>query len=203
MNTLATVFVVDDDAAVRKSLRMMLKAAGHVVETFSSANEFLAIFNPEIEGCIILDVTMPGMDGPTLQEELNTRGSRLPIIFLTGQGTIPLTVHTLKAGAMDFLTKPVQGKELLACVKQALDKSAQLQNQAHEAKSRAAKLDELTPREKEVMMLVIEGHTSKQIAQRLGISYRTVEVYRTHVMEKTGSENILDLARIASFQAPH
>jgi FixJ family two-component response regulator len=107
MNITSNVFVVDDDAAIRKSLRMMLNVAGCNVTTFSSANEFLAICNPETEGCIILDVNMPGMNGPALQEELNRRGTHLPIIFLTGQGTIPLSVRTLKAGAMDFLTKPV------------------------------------------------------------------------------------------------
>ena len=194
------VFVVDDDAAVRDSLRMMLKAAGCTVATFAGADEFLSAYNSETVGCIVLDINMPGMNGSALQEELNRRGSRLPIIFLTGQGSIPLSVRSLKLGAMDFLTKPVDGTELLACVTQALDKCLQLQKQAHESQSRASRLAILTEREREVMMLVIDGLTSKEIAQRLGINFRTVENHRAHVMLKTGSSNLLELARIATEQ---
>ncbi|MES1981880.1 MAG: response regulator [Pseudomonadota bacterium] len=194
------VFVVDDDAAVRDSLRMMLKAAGYTAATFSGADEFLAACNSEATGCIILDVNMPGMDGPSLQEELNRRGLRLPIIFLTGQGSIPLSVRTMKAGAMDFFTKPVDGTELLACVKQALDKSLQLGRQARNAQSIAARLATLTKREKEVMMLIIAGLTNKEVAKRLSISFRTVENHRAQIMQKTGSSNTLELARIASSQ---
>jgi FixJ family two-component response regulator len=202
MNTISNVFVVDDDAAVRDSLRMMLKAAGCTVATFASADEFLIICTPETEGCIILDVNMPGMDGPALQEELNRRGTRLPIIFLTGQGSIPLSVRALKAGAMDFLTKPVDGTELLACVKQALDKCSQLHEQLLESESITARLENLTKREKEVMMLIIDGFTSKEIGALLGISFRTIENHRAQVMQKTGASNLLELARIAAYQAP-
>ena len=202
MTSISNVFVVDDDAAVRDSLRLMLKVSGFTVSTFSNAEEFLAVCNPETKGCIILDVNMPGMDGPGLQVELNRRGSRLPIIFLTGQGSIQLSVRTIKAGAMDFLTKPVDGKELLACVKQALDTCTLLQEQAQETQSMAARLATLTEREKEVMMLVVEGLTSKEIAERIGISYRTVENHRARVMNKTGSSNMLELARIATVQTP-
>ena len=194
------VFVVDDDAAVRDSLRMMLKAAGYAVATFASADEFLNICNRETEGCLILDVTMPGMDGPALQDELNRREFRLPIIFLTGQGSIPLSVRSIKAGAMDFLTKPVNGTELMACVEQALSKCSQLHEQLVESQSMSERLANLTVREKEVMMLVIEGLTSKEIAERLGISFRTVEVYRARIMQKSGSSNLLDLARLAKYQ---
>lgn len=202
MNTISNVFVIDDDSAVRDSLRMLLKAAGYTVATFSNADNFLAICNPETEGCIILDVNMLGMDGPALQEELHRRGSRLPIIFLTGHGSIPLSVRALKAGALDFLTKPVDGTELLACVKQALDGYAQWREQAHVSQSVVARLATLTEREKEVMMLVVEGRTSKDIAQRLDISSRTVENHRARIMQKTGVANILELARIAALQSP-
>jgi FixJ family two-component response regulator len=202
MNNIANVFVVDDDEAVRDSLRMMLKAAGRSVATFQSAEEFLAICNSETLGCIILDVNMPGMDGPGLQAELNRRGLLLPIIFLTGQGSIPLSVRTMKAGAMDFLTKPVDGKELMDCVKQALDKCAQLQLQAQNNQSHSAILATLTEREREVMRLVVEGLTSKEIGECLHISFRTVENHRAQVMQKTGAANLLELARMVANLTP-
>jgi len=201
MNNISNVFVVDDDAAVRDSLRMLLKTAGYTAATFASADEFLTICNSEIDGCLILDVNMPDMDGPALQEELNRRRLQLPIIFLTGQGSIPLSVRTLKAGAMDFLTKPVEGRQLLACVAEALNKCAQLRMQKQESRSTAALLENVTSREKEVMLLVIQGLTSKEIAEKLSISYRTVENYRANIKQKTGSKNIIDLARIASVKA--
>lgn len=198
MTNINNVFVVDDDEAVRKSLRMLLKTEGYNVATFSGADEFLTMCNQETTGCIILDVNMPDMDGPALQEELNRRGSRLPIIFLTGQGSIPITVRTLKAGAMDFLTKPVDGTELLACVKRALEKCAELHIQAADSQSKAARMATLTDREKEIMSLVIEGLANKEIAQRLGISFRTVENHRAHLMEKTGASNLSELISFGS-----
>ncbi len=202
MSDHATVFIVDDDAAVRDSLRMMMKAAGYAVATFPCANDFLDVCTPETQGCIILDVNMPNMDGPTLQAELTHRGFRLPIIFLTGQGTIPLSVRTLKAGALDFLTKPVAGSVLLARVQEALEQCSIQQKQANVSKYIAARLAMLTDREREVMMLAVAGHTSKEIAVRLNISYRTVEIHRAHVMQKTGASNLLELARIAALQPP-
>jgi len=198
MTKIYNVFIVDDDEAVRDSLRMMLKAAGCNVTVFSSADEFLSVCKDNTLGCLILDVNMPGMNGPALQEELNRRGSRLPIIFLTGQGSIPLSVRTLKAGAMDFLTKPVDGTELLNCVKLALDKCVELQEQAFESQFIAKRLAALTGREKEVMTLIIKGLTSKEVAVRLGISFRTVENHRAQVMQKTGASNMLELAHLVS-----
>jgi FixJ family two-component response regulator len=198
MSDISKVFVVDDDASVRDSLRMLLEVSGYEVAAFPSAEDFLDICTPDTEGCIILDVNMPDMDGPTLQEELLRRGLRLPIIFLTGHGTIPLTVRTLKSGAVDFLTKPVPGSVLLARVKEALQQCSVLQNQAKVARSVASRLAMLTEREREVMMLAVAGHTSKEIAQRLDISFRTVEIHRAHVMQKTGASNMLELARIAT-----
>ena len=201
MSYFGYVFVVDDDAVVLDSLRMLLEAAGYAVATFHGAEDFLEICTPETHGCIILDVSMPDMDGPALQEELTRRGLQLPIIFLSGHGTIPLTVRTLKAGAMDFLTKPVKGAVLLARVQEAMEQCSNLQKQARAAESIAARLAMLTEREIEVMKLAVAGHTSKEIAQRLGISYRTVEIHRAHVMQKTGASNMLELARITSNQA--
>lgn len=198
----ATVFIVDDDEAVRDSLRMMIKAAGHSAATFSCANDFLDVCTPETQGCIILDVNMPNMDGPALQEELTRREMRLPIIFLSGQGTIPLSVRTIKAGAVDFLTKPVEGAVLLARVQEALEQCSIQQKQANASQSIVARLAMLTEREREVMMLAVAGHTSKEIALRLDISYRTVEIHRARVMQKSGASNMMELARIAALQSP-
>ena len=197
MIDLAKVFVVDDDAAVRDSLRIMLKVAGYAVATFSSAEDFLVICNSETEGCIILDVDMPEMDGLQLQEALNKRGVRLPVIFLTGQGSIPLSVRAIKAGAMDFLTKPVDAAVLLARVKEAFEQRERLQEQANLPQSMSSKVANLTEREKEIMMLIIDGHTCKEIAERLGISIRTAEAHRAHVMHKTESSNLQELVRLA------
>jgi two-component system response regulator FixJ len=192
------IYVVDDDAAVRDSLRMLLKADGHEVTTYASAEEFLDACKQGIQGCAILDIKMPGMDGQALQAEMLRRGLRLPVIFLSGQGTIPVTVRTIKAGAVDFLTKPVDGAELLSSVREALkqDMSAQGQDASRQAVS--PRLSALTAREREIMLLTIEGQTSKEIAQQLSISYRTVESHRAHILRKTGASNLIELARIAS-----
>lgn len=198
MSFFGYVFIVDDDAVVLDSLRMLLEAAGYAVATFHGAEDFLEICTPDTHGCIILDVNMPDMDGPALQEELNRRGLQLPVIFLSGHGTIPLTVRALKAGAMDFLTKPVKGSDLLARVQEAMHQCSVRQKQAKEVQSVASRLAMLTERENEVLKLAVEGQTSKEIAQRLGISYRTVEIHRAHVMQKTGASNMLELARITT-----
>jgi len=199
----STVYVVDDDAAVRDALSMLLEVAGHAVTTFGSALEFLDGFMPDTPGCLILDVDMPGMDGPALQQELSRRGVQLPVIFLSGKGTIPVTVRTIKSGAMDFLTKPVDRKVLLISVQKALERSLLLQKQAETFQSIALRLAALTEREREVMKLAVAGQTNKEIGQRLGISYRTVEIHRTHVMHKTGATNLLELARIADTFESH
>jgi FixJ family two-component response regulator len=201
MSDISKVFIVDDDASVRDSISMLLEAAGYGVATFSSAHEFLAVCTHDTQGCIILDVNMPDMDGPALQEELTRRGLRMPVIFLSGQGTIPITVRTLKAGAMDFLTKPVKGTVLLARVQEALEQCSILQKKADTSNSIDARLALLTEREREVLNLAVLGHTSKEIAQRLSISYRTVEIHRAHVMQKTGASNMLELARMTTHQA--
>ncbi len=198
MSTSETIYIVDDDAAVRDSLRMLLKADGHEVQAYANAEAFLAAYDQDARGCLILDIKMPGMDGQALQAELNRRGMRLPIIFLSGQGTIPVTVRTIKAGAVDFLTKPVDGAELLSSVRAALKLSSA--QQSHEASRQAIspRLLSLTAREREIMLLTIEGQTSKEIARQLSISYRTVESHRAHILRKTGASNLIELAHIAS-----
>jgi FixJ family two-component response regulator len=196
MSDHAKIFIVDDDAGVRDALTMLLEAAGYTVEAFQCAAEFLDNYTPRAQCCLILDVHMPDMDGPTLQEELIRRGLRLPVIFLSGHGTIPITVRTIKAGAMDFLTKPVDGSVLLAHVKKALEQGMLLKKQIDSHQSASSRLETLTAREREVLMLAISGHASKEIAQHLGISFRTVEIHRAHVLQKTGASNLLELARI-------
>ena len=196
MNSRDKVFVVDDDEAVRNAIAMLLRSAGHEVMTFSGAESFLESCTGSYEGCLILDVSMPSMDGPALQQELSKRSIRLPILFLTGHGTIPTTVRAIKAGAMDFLLKPVDGSKLLARVEDALRQNQEARQRFMEQEDIVRRLNELTSREQEIMKGVIAGHTSKEIAQRLDISHRTVEIHRAHVMEKTGATNLADLARM-------
>jgi FixJ family two-component response regulator len=176
---------------------MLLEAADYAVEAFKCAADFLANFTHPVKGCIILDVDMPDMDGPTLHEKLVRRGLGLPVIFLSGHGTIPITVRTIKAGATDFLTKPVDGSVLLSRVKMAMEKYALLPKQLDSQHSIHARLATLTEREREVLKLAISGHASKEIAKTLAISHRTVEIHRAHILQKTGTSNILELAYIA------
>lgn len=180
------VFVVDDDDAVRAGLTAMLEAAGLAVEAYASAVDFLKAYRPGRAGCLVLDVNMPDMKGPELQVELNRRGSHLPIIFLTAHGDIPTTVKAIKAGAVDFLTKPADGAVLLDRVRAALARSTQL--------SRA--LSNLTEREHEVMLHMAAGRSSKEIARTLEISYRTVELYRSRILQKMKAHSVLELAEI-------
>ncbi len=198
MNKPINVYIVDDDDAVRDSLAMLLEAAGYAVVTFASAVEFIAYYAPGIFGCVILDVDMPGMDGLELQEKLTQCGVCIPVIFLTGHGTIPATVRAIQAGAVDFLTKPVNGSVLLACVHNALEQCTVQQEQEETYRSITSRLAKLSKREREVMALAVAGHTSKEIAQRLAISFRTVEIHRAHIMQKTGASNLLELARITT-----
>lgn len=191
-----TVFIIDDDAAVRDALTLLLEKEAIPVLSFDSAEAFLSAYQPDLLGCILLDIRMPGKSGIKLQEELNQRQSKLPIIFLTGYGNIPLTVKTLKAGAIDFLTKPVTRTKLLASIRSAfqqINQGQQTMEHHHDAVSRVAAL---TEREQEIMLLVVQGYSNKEIAQRLQISFRTVEIHRSHILHKTGAHNLLDLVRI-------
>lgn len=193
-----TVFIVDDDAAVRDSLMLMVEQEGFNVMTFSSGDSFLAAYQPECLGCAVIDIRMQGMDGMQLQEELSHRNIRLPVIFLTGHGDIPLSVKAVKAGAVDFLTKPVTRDNLLASLHSAILESEKLISQLANDQDAKTRLAELTEREREVMALAVAGSPNKEIARRLGISHRTVEIHKSKIMHKTGATNLLDLARIAS-----
>lgn len=196
MNNKATVFIVDDDPAIRDALKHMLRQDDLVVETFDSAEAFLVTCWSMLRSCVIIDIRMPSMDGMQLQAELSKRGVLLPIIFLTGHGDIPLSVRAIKAGAVDFLTKPVAGAALIASVRAALMKSETLHSQAEIIHSAATRVASLTEREKEVMVLATKGLSNKEIARHLGISHRTVEIHKARIMHKTGASTLLDLARI-------
>jgi FixJ family two-component response regulator len=191
------VFIVDDDPAVRDSLTLMIEQAGINVRSFESAEAFLSAYRPDFFGCIILDVLMPEIDGLQLQEELSLRKIVLPVIFLTGHGDIPMSVRAIKAGAVDFLTKPVTREKLLTCICSAFDVAEQRINEVSYNQDAISCLAKLTEREREVMALAVKGCSNKVIASRLGISYRTVEVHKSKITHKTGAKNLLDLARIA------
>lgn len=192
-----TVFIVDDDSAVRDSLSLMIGQENIAVEAFDNAETFLATCQADRFGCAIIDIRMPGMDGMQLQETLSARGIILPIIFLTGHGDIPMSVRAIKAGAVDFLTKPVTREKLMECVRSAIQAGEKIYAQHASNQAAMSRLKYLTGREREVMTLAVTGHPNKEIARRLGISHRTVEIHKSKIMSKTGAANLLDLARIA------
>ena len=190
-----TVYLVDDDPAIRDSLILLCEADGLAAETCASADEFLARFDPNRPGCLVLDVKMPGMSGPELHAELNRRGHHLPIIFLSAQGTIALSVQAIKEGAVDFLTKPMDSHLLLERIHGALRYDSRRFAARKDLDARCAWLASLTRREHEIMEMVIAGHSSKKIAQKIGISFRTVEIHRSHLLSKAGCDNMMVLAR--------
>ncbi len=192
------IFVVDDDASVCTGLDRLLSAAGFRVETFTSAEIFLDRPPHDGIGCIVLDIRMRGLSGTELQAKLAKRGNELPIIFLTGHGSIPLSVNALKQGAADFLTKPVDEKVLLTTIDQALTRSACLVHKRNHLEAKRELLNTLTPREKEVMGVVLTGALNKQIAARLGISEKTVKVHRSRTMEKLSVNSVAELVRFAT-----
>ena len=192
-----TIFIVDDDPAVRDSLFLLIESEGYAVKTYASAEAFLADQGQESHGCVVLDLRIPGMDGIRLQEEMARRGILLPIVFLTGYGDIPTSVKAIKAGAVDFLTKPVTGADLLRAIATALALAERKQADASRNLDASARVASLTEREQEVMKMAIEGLCNKEIAKQLGISHRTVEIHKAHVMKKAGATNLIELTRIA------
>jgi FixJ family two-component response regulator len=193
------VYLVDDDPAVRDSLSLLLEEEGFAVVAFASAEDFLAsgVPTPCSSSCCIVDIRMPGMGGMALQEALAKRGITLPVIVLTGHGTIPQSVRAIKAGAVDFLTKPVSATTLLLSVRNALQECDRLTAQVEVTTTAAARLAALTSREREVLALVVAGLPNKEVARSLGISHRTVEIHKARIMFKSGVDNVFDLARLA------
>ena len=191
-----TVFIIDDDSSACKGLARLVSAAGMNVESFPSAMDFLASGNTEGPGCIVLDVKMPQMTGPELQEELGKLEYCMPIIFLSGHGDIPTTAQTMKKGAVDFLTKPVDRDALLEAIRVSLAKDLENRVQLEEKFSINERISKLTPREYEVMTYVITGMLNKQIAGEMSISEETVKIHRGHLMRKLGIVSVAELVRL-------
>jgi FixJ family two-component response regulator len=193
----ATVFVVDDDTSIRTALGRLIKSLGFKVETFDSAQAFLKHGPHDGPACLILDVRMPGMSGIELQEQLTRAGLRLPIIFITGHGNIPMSVKAMKAGAVDFIEKPFDDQKLVDAINIAIKKNKQFRTEQAEIKQLQRRVDSLTPREYEVFSLVVSGMLNKQIAFDLGMSEKTVKVHRARVMDKMKAKSLADLVRMA------
>ncbi len=197
-----TVFVVDDDEAVRNSLRFLLRSVGLPTQTLPSATEFLATYQPTQPGCLVLDVRMPAMSGLELQQQLNLRGATLPVIFITGHGDIPMAVEAMQHGAFDFLQKPFRDQDLIDRIQKALAKDAKTRTALKEHERIRRRLESLTPREREVLALLTQGKANKVMAADLGVSQRTVEIHRARVMEKSGASSLAQLVRMVMDLAP-
>ena len=197
MSPTPTVFVVDDDSAVRKGLARLLRSAGLAVTTFASPREFLEQHDPNAPGCLVLDVAMPGLNGLELQQTLIAGGHELAIVFLTGHGDIPMSVQAMKRGAVDFLTKPVNDDDLLAAVRVAIEKDRLHRAERAEVADIQLRLATLTSREREVLQHVISGQLNKQIAADLGTVEKTIKVHRARVLEKMRVHSVAELVHLA------
>ncbi|MBP7240932.1 response regulator [Amaricoccus sp.] len=194
----AVVHVVEDDAGVARALVRLLAAAGRQCETHADAEDFLARYDPAQPGCAIVDLGLPGMDGLSMQATLVARGIACPIVFLTGAGTVPASVRAMKAGAVDFLLKPVDSQALLAAVDAALARDAAARQARSMNQDGARRLASLTPRERQVLDLVVAGRLNKQVAADLGTAEKTVKVHRGRMMKKLGVRTVADLVRLVS-----
>ena len=192
-----TVFVIDDDAAVRKAVSRLLRSAGIAVAVFASPSEFLAQYDPDMPGCLVLDLAMPDINGLQLQTTLAKKGCTLPIIFLTGHGDVSKSVQAMKHGAFDFFSKPVKEKDLLPAVRAAIERNVVARREQARLSEICARLDTLTPREREVLEYVVAGKLNKQIASDLGITEATVKMHRARVMTKMKVQGVADLVRLA------
>jgi FixJ family two-component response regulator len=192
------VFVVDDDPSIRTSTERLVRSVGFKVQTFASAKEFLASARPDEPACLVLDVRMPGLSGLDLQRELARSGVDIPIIFMTGHGDIPMTVRAMKAGAVEFLTKPMRKQALLDAIRAAIERDRAARTERLEARQLRQRYEQLTAREREVMARVVAGLLSKQIAGELATTERTIKFHRAHIMRKMAAESLADLVRMAS-----
>jgi len=197
MTAQPTVFVVDDDPAVRRSLSALIQTVFPRVETYGSALEFLAVYQPEQPGCLVLDVAMPGITGLELQRKLNHQRNDLPVVFISAHGNVPMAVRAMEAGAVTFLEKPVKEEQLFTAIRKALELDAQNRRRKARRKEVERRLALLTAREREVLDLIVEGKYNKEIAVRLGVSIRTIEDRRARVMKKMGADSVAELVRLA------
>ena len=193
-----TVFVVDDDVAMRRSLENLIRSVGLRVEAFASAQEFLSSKREDVPGCLVLDVRLPGLSGLDLQKRMAEADIEIPIIFITGHGDIPMTVQAMKAGAVEFLPKPFRDQDLLDAIQQALERDSKAREQRGEVEVLRSRFELLTPREREVMPLLVAGLLNKQIAVELGSSETTVKIHKHHVMEKMRASSLAELVTIAA-----
>ena len=191
------VFIVDDDLSVRRSTERLVQSAGLKVQTFTSAKEFLKNARFEGPACLVLDVRMPGLSGMDLQQELAQSGIQIPIIFITGHGDIPMSVRAMKAGAVEFLTKPFRSRGLLDAIRAALERDRSAHKERSETGALRQRYEQLTPREREVMVLVAAGLLNKQVAGELATTERTIKFHRAHIMQKMHAESLADLVRMA------
>jgi RNA polymerase sigma factor (sigma-70 family) len=196
MTRAPVVFVVDDDPSVRSSLKFLLSSMGLQVESFDSAETFLQRKSPDAPSCLVLDVRLRGLSGLDFQRELAARNIRIPIVFVTGHGDIPMSVRAMKAGAIEFLTKPYRDQDLLDAVRIALERDSARREQEKEITDLQQRFDSLTPREQEVISMVVSGMLNKQIAGQLGTAENTVKVHRSRAMEKMNAQSVADLVRM-------
>jgi FixJ family two-component response regulator len=192
------VFVVDDDPSVRTSTERLVRSMGFMVQTFGAAKEFLASARPDGPACLVLDIRLPGLSGLDLQRELARSGVEIPIIFMTGHGDIPMTVRAMKAGAVEFLTKPLHRQALLDAIRTAIDRDRAARTERLEGRQLRQRYEQLTAREREVMALVVAGLLNKQIAGELATTERTIKFHRAHIMQKMEAESLAELVRMAS-----